>query len=196
MATIIANRKSSVIENLHVVMGFIRAVCPADNVLSREQGKFLAGMVNDAIEELEANKKRTDHLEEYKAGWLSVINACNEAYPHWTPFKESEFLRLADLIKAIAIDPVGFHARDQILGDDNGEFRKRYIKHGSCHRVLFVHNKDAQPINLRQTIAIQALNALIISGLNSGAWEDYEDLVKSANTIADEFLKGSQGGAV
>ena len=61
---------------------------------------------------------------------------------------------------------------------------------------MFVHNKDAQPINLRQTIAIQALNALIISGLNSGAWEDYEDLVKSANTIADEFLKGSHGGAV
>lgn len=105
MATIIANRKSSVIENLHVVMGFIRAVCPADNVLSREQGKFLASMVNEAIEEIEGNKKRIDHLEQYKAGWISTVNVVNKNTPLLKEFDEYDFIGVAEYIKSLSVPP-------------------------------------------------------------------------------------------
>lgn len=102
MVTPIVNRKSSVIENLHVVMGFIRAVCPTDNVLSWEQGKFLAGMVSDAIEEIEANKKRIDHLEEYKAGWLSTVNVVNKTLHPSKAFGEHDFIRVADYLESLS----------------------------------------------------------------------------------------------
>lgn len=195
MATIIANRKSSVIENLHVVMGFIRAVCPADNVLSREQGKFLAGMVNEAIEEIEANKKRIAHLEEYKAGWMSTLNVINKALHTTKGFGEHDFIAVAEFIKS-PFFPLSKHI-DNAIDGSFGIF-------DGCGRLLFGYDpakyevpvKPAVDGNKRQAIAIQAMHALIIAGLNTGAWEDYEDLVRSAYGIADEFLEGSQGGAV
>lgn len=40
--------------------------------------------------------------------------------------------------------------------------------------------------------AIAAMNALVIAGLNSGAWEDYDDLAKSAFMIAEAMHKESK----
>ena len=37
--------------------------------------------------------------------------------------------------------------------------------------------------------AVAAMNALVIAGLNSGAWEDYDDLAKSAFMIAESMIK-------
>ncbi|MGO4746012.1 hypothetical protein [Serratia quinivorans] len=196
-------------ENLRVIISFLRALIPSENnAFAKAQVGVFADMINDAIAELEARQKsvgidqyiaelkeevkkqrqRIEHLEQYKAGWLSIINACNEAYPHWAPLSEADFLRVADLIKSVAADPVGFHARDAILGGQNEHFKRRYAGHG--RRILFIQKKDTTEICLRQVIATQALQALIIAGLNTDAWEDYTDLTASAYAIADEFLKG------
>lgn len=40
--------------------------------------------------------------------------------------------------------------------------------------------------------AVAAMNALVIAGLNSGAWEDYDDLAKSAFMIAEAMHKESK----
>lgn len=196
-------------ENLRVIISFLRALIPSENnTFAKAQVGVFADMINDAIIELDARQKtvgigqyteelkeeakkqrqRIEHLEQYKAGWLSVMDACNESYPNWTPFSESDYLRVADLIKSVSADPVGFHARDAILGGANEHFKRRYAGHG--RRVLFVQKKDTTEICLRQVIATQALQALIIEGLNTDAWENYADLTASAYAIADEFLKG------
>ncbi|CAI2469359.1 Uncharacterised protein [Serratia ficaria] len=196
-------------ENLRVIISFLRALVPTDNnAFARAKIAVFADMINSAIAELEErqnhvgigqyikelkqeNKKqqqRIEHLEQYKAGWISVINACNEAYPNWASFSEGDFLRVADLIKSVAADPVGFHARDAILNGENEHFKRRYSTHG--RRVFFIQAKGSPLIEARQVIATQALSALIIAGLNTDAWENYADLTASAYAIADEFLKG------
>ncbi|HBK4660113.1 TPA: hypothetical protein LLS67_004858, partial [Serratia marcescens] len=43
-------------------------------------------------------------------------------------------------------------------------------------------------LNIRQQFASAAMQALVISGLNTGAWADYVDMAKSAYRIADEML--------
>ena len=178
-------------ENLRVIISFLRALVPADNnAFVKAQITVFADMINGAMAELDARQKRVEHLEQYKAGWLSVINACAEAYPNWAPFSETDFLRVADLIKSVAADPVGFHARDAILSGENEHFKRRYSRHG--RRVFFIQEKGSPLIEARQVIATQALHALIIAGLNSDAWEDYADLTASAYSIADEFLKGGK----
>lgn len=181
-------KQQTAIENLNVVKSFIRAAFQPDNALAVEQSKLLAGMIDGALAEIESQQQRINELEQYKAGWFSVINACNDSYPNWTPFSESDYLRVADLIKSVSADPVGFHARDAIIGGENEHFKRRYAGHG--RRVLFIQKKDTAEICLRQVIATQALQALIISGLNTEAWENYTDLTASAYAIADEFLKG------
>lgn len=194
-------------ENLRVIISFLRALIPADNgAFAKAQVGVFSDMINDVITELDAQQKRVgvgqyidelkeevkkqrqrvEHLEQYKAGWVSVINACNDCYPNWAPFSESDYLRVADLIKSVSADPVGFHARDAILGGKNEYFKRRYAGHG--RRVLFIQKKDTAEICLRQVIATQALQALIIAGLNTDAWENYADLSASAYAIADEFL--------
>lgn len=196
-------------ENLRVIISFLRALIPSENnAFAKAQVGVFADMINDAIVELDARQKpvgidqyiaelkeevkkqrqRIEHLEQYKAGWLSIINACNESYPNWTPFSESDYLRVADLIKSVAVDPVGFHARDAILGGQNEHFKRRYAAHG--RRILFIQTKGTAEISPRKVIATQALQALIIAGLNTDAWENYTDLTASAYAIADEFLKG------
>lgn len=45
-----------------------------------------------------------------------------------------------------------------------------------------------ETMNIRQQYATAAMQALIISGLNTGAWDDYADLGKSAYNIADAML--------
>ncbi|HGM5489881.1 TPA: hypothetical protein ACKP1B_001485 [Serratia fonticola] len=190
MATIIAIRTSSVIENLHVVMGFIRAVCPADNVLSREQGKFLAGMVNDAIEEIEGYKKRIDHLEQYKAGWISTVNVVNENTPLLKEFDELDFVGVTEYIKSLSAPPTKKSDNTIDISFDiiDGYGRSLLAKLG---------NPDQKNVNAdkREAIALQAMHALIIAGLNTDAWNDYEDLVSSAYAIAEEFLEAN-GGAL
>lgn len=179
-------KQQTVIENLNVVKGFIRAAFKPDNAFAVAQGKLLAGMIDNALVEIKNQQKRINELEQYKAGWLSIINACNEAYPHWAPLSEADFQRVTDLIKSVAADPVGFHARDAILNGENEHFKRRYSKHG--RRVFFIQEKGSPLIEARQVIATQALQALIIAGLNTDAWENYADLSASAYAIADEFL--------
>lgn len=179
-------KQQTVIENLNIVKSFIRAAFKPDNAFAVAQGKLLAGMIDNALVEIENQQKRINELEQYKAGWLSVINACNDSYPNWTPFSESDYLRVADLIKSVSADPAGFHARDAILGGENEHFKRRYAGHG--RRVLFIQKKDTAEICPRKVIATQALHALIIAGLSTDAWENYADLSASAYAIADEFL--------
>ncbi|STV62193.1 Uncharacterised protein [Klebsiella pneumoniae subsp. ozaenae] len=45
-----------------------------------------------------------------------------------------------------------------------------------------------ETLNIRQQYATAAMQALIISGLNTGAWDDYADLGKSAYRIADAMI--------
>ena len=176
-------------ENLRVIISFLRALVPTDNnAFARTKIGIFADMINSVIAELDVQQQRIEHLEQYKAGWISVINACNEAYPNWASFSEGDFLRVADLIKSVAADPVGFHARDAILSGENEHFKRRYSTHG--RRVFFIQEKGSPLIEARQVIATQALSALIIAGLNTDAWENYADLTASAYAIADEFLKG------
>ncbi|CVF28804.1 Uncharacterised protein [Serratia marcescens] len=42
--------------------------------------------------------------------------------------------------------------------------------------------------NIRQQFASAAMQALVISGLNTGAWADYADMAKSAYNMADAML--------
>lgn len=179
--------KHKYIENMRVIISFLRALIPSDNnAFANSQVGVFANMINDAIAELDSRQQRVEHLEQYKAGWLSIINACKGAYPHWVPFSETDFLRVANLIKSVAADPVGFHARDSILGGDNEIFKRRYSTHG--RRIFFIQEKGSPLIEARQVIATQALQALIIAGLNTDAWANYADLSASAYAIADEFL--------
>ncbi|MEX0633416.1 hypothetical protein M8494_20635 [Serratia ureilytica] len=43
-------------------------------------------------------------------------------------------------------------------------------------------------LNIRQQYAAAAMQALVISGLNTGAWSDYSDLAKSAYNMADAMM--------
>ncbi|AVJ18298.1 MULTISPECIES: 3'-5' exonuclease [Serratia] len=65
------------------------------------------------IHELETEnatqRRRIEHLEQYKAGVISIVNACNEAHPSPVPFSEDDFLRIVDLIK---IDDIPFGAEN------------------------------------------------------------------------------------
>ncbi len=45
-----------------------------------------------------------------------------------------------------------------------------------------------ETLNIRQQFASAAMQALVISGLNTGAWDDYADMAKSAYNIADAML--------
>jgi len=61
-------------------------------------------------ESAEKQRQRIEHLEPYKAGVISIINACNETYPNFAPFSEDDVLRIVDLIK---VDDLPF-------GDERG----------------------------------------------------------------------------
>lgn len=43
-------------------------------------------------------------------------------------------------------------------------------------------------MTLRDYLSAKAMQALVTSGLNTGAWDDYVDLAKSAWAIADAML--------
>lgn len=45
-----------------------------------------------------------------------------------------------------------------------------------------------ETLNIRQQFASAAMQALVISGLNTGAWDDYADMAKSAYNMADAML--------
>lgn len=45
-----------------------------------------------------------------------------------------------------------------------------------------------ETLNIRQQFASAAMQALVISGLNTGAWADYADMAKSAYNMADAML--------
>lgn len=47
---------------------------------------------------------------------------------------------------------------------------------------------DSHGMTLRDYFAAKAMQALVTSGLNTGAWDDYVDLSKSAWSIADAML--------
>lgn len=49
-----------------------------------------------------------------------------------------------------------------------------------------------QGMTLRDYMAAKAMQALVTSGLNTGAWEDYDDLAKSAWSIADAMLRAGE----
>lgn len=44
-------------------------------------------------------------------------------------------------------------------------------------------------MSLRDYFAAKAMQSLLAAGLNSGAWSDYDDLAKSAWSVADAMLK-------
>ncbi len=48
---------------------------------------------------------------------------------------------------------------------------------------------DDRGMSLRDYFAAKAMSSLVISGLNTDAWSDYEDMAKSAYSIADSMLK-------
>ncbi|HBK4660123.1 TPA: hypothetical protein LLS67_004868, partial [Serratia marcescens] len=45
-----------------------------------------------------------------------------------------------------------------------------------------------ETLNIRQQFASAAMQALVISGLNTGAWDNYADMAKSAYNMADAML--------
>lgn len=47
-------------------------------------------------------------------------------------------------------------------------------------------------MSMRDFMAAKAMQALVTSGLNTGAWEDYDDLSKSAWAIADAMLRARE----
>lgn len=51
---------------------------------------------------------RIEHLEQYKAGIISIVNACNETYPN-DSFSEDDVLSIVDLIK---VDDLPFGAEE------------------------------------------------------------------------------------
>lgn len=54
----------------------------------------------------------------------------------------------------------------------------------------FTQHVKAKPgMTLRDYMAAKAMQALATSGLNTGAWDDYDDLAKSAWSIADAMLR-------
>ncbi|MCK7100483.1 hypothetical protein L8P93_23430 [Enterobacter kobei] len=50
------------------------------------------------------------------------------------------------------------------------------------------HNYPIEGMTLRDYFAAKAMQALVTSGLNTGAWGDYADLSKSAWSIAEAML--------
>lgn len=48
---------------------------------------------------------------------------------------------------------------------------------------------DDRGMTLRDYFAAKAMSGLVVSGLNSDAWSDYEDMAGSAYSIADAMLK-------
>ncbi|WP_369606241.1 hypothetical protein [Serratia marcescens] len=44
-------------------------------------------------------------------------------------------------------------------------------------------------MTLRDYFAAKAMSSLVISGLNTDAWSDYDDMAGSAYSIADAMLK-------
>jgi len=51
---------------------------------------------------------------------------------------------------------------------------------------------EAEGMSLRDFLAAKAMQALVTSGLNTDAWEDYDDLSKSAWSIADAMLRARE----
>ena len=47
-------------------------------------------------------------------------------------------------------------------------------------------------MTLRDYFAARAMQALVTSGLNTGAWEDYDDLARSSWSIADAMLRNRE----
>ncbi|MBD1404267.1 hypothetical protein N4Q63_08295 [Leclercia adecarboxylata] len=54
------------------------------------------------------------------------------------------------------------------------------------------HNYPIEGMTLRDYFAAKAMQALVTSGLNTGAWDDYDDLAKSAWSIADAMLRARE----
>lgn len=52
-----------------------------------------------------------------------------------------------------------------------------------------VENHGDAGMTLRDYFAAKAMQSLVSSGLNTGAWDDYEDLSASAYRIADDMLR-------
>lgn len=59
---------------------------------------------------------------------------------------------------------------------------------GHCHGFEI----SSAGMSIRDFMAAKAMQALVTSGLNTGAWEDYDDLAKSAWSIADAMLRARE----
>lgn len=66
--------------------------------------------ITELKEEIKQQRQRIEHLEHYKAGIISIVNACNETYPSPVPFSEGDVLRIVDLIR---VDDIPFGAVEQ-----------------------------------------------------------------------------------